>query len=310
MKFRGNAFFFLLLLFAFLDISGKNRPSFLPEGKFESIRLQAQTEQQLFLVYVYREGDRDCKRMLKKTWSDPVLQQYISSNFLHQQQEVLQMDVAWVKEYHLYDWPTVMIFHPEGRLMGRVEGFATPQTMLTILERHVVRFKQETPTPVLPAKPMLAAASEETPAVEAPLPPAEEVMEPISLAINDLADSHHRMNSRSEEKQSKIVLRQQVEGMEAYGLQELATNRSDEEAVFGLLIGSYTSVKEMKRQVEKIQKFWRGKLWVYCEEIDEVPVYKMALGAYEEQDTAESFAKAIRKFEGIEASLINLQKLK
>ncbi|MEM7657791.1 MAG: thioredoxin fold domain-containing protein, partial [Bacteroidota bacterium] len=139
MKIGNNLLFFSLFLFCISELPAKKWSADLPTGSLETLQEQAASSQQPYLVYLYRKGDRDCKRMNKKTWPDPTLKQYLGQHYLVQQQEAMGMQMEWVSKYHLYDWPAILIFHPEGRLMGRIDGYVAPQTLVVLAPHFQAR---------------------------------------------------------------------------------------------------------------------------------------------------------------------------
>ncbi|MEM7660115.1 MAG: SPOR domain-containing protein, partial [Bacteroidota bacterium] len=197
-------------------------------------------------------------------------------------------------------WPAILIFHPEGRLMGRIDGYVAPQTLVSILQKHIRSLEHERRTAYI----ALVEKQEEAKNM-AQLLSDDEVLSP-AVAVQDMSLQAQTMRTRGEQK---ITLLQTVEGMEEYSLKSLP-ELPNQQPTYGLLLGAHTSYKDLKYQVQKIRKFWRGQIWVYAEESEGNPVYKLAIGAYEDRETAESFAGAIYRFERINASILNLQLLK
>ena len=93
--------------------------------------------------------------------------------------------------------------------------------------------------------------------------------------------------------------------MEEYSLQNLRLPR-DMPLSYGLLMGSYTSYKALQTELNKMKRYWKEEIWVYCEEINQMPVYKLVLGVYPSEEDAESFAHAIYKIQGLNPIILDL----
>lgn len=305
MAFIARPVIFVAILPLFLGFLQAKLPfDSLPEGDFESLQQEAFSRQIPFLAYFYQKDSKACKQMERKTWEDEALLEFLHQHFLAQQHHILSTQIELVQELKVYSAPTIIIFSPEGKLMGRVEGYVAPGTLTSILNRHLKTLEKRMPIPqfVMTDMQKLKPRSSVDPE---PVESVEQEPMPMSLGITDIAESQYRIAARSKEK-SVNKIRLTIPHLEPYALTDLPEGDPD---VFGLLIGNFSSFKQLKHEVKQIQRFWKGRIWVYSEEIDEKEIYKLALGAYPNEAKAQSFAKAMKRFEKLDTTVINLSKL-
>ncbi|MEO1448305.1 MAG: thioredoxin fold domain-containing protein [Bacteroidota bacterium] len=325
-----------LLLFAFLfsysALSAKKAPLF-KVSTIQEMQAQAHANYQLYFVYVYQDGSRAAKRMSKRTWKDEGLQSYIRKNHL-----ALALDandpttpVEFIQKYKVYSYPTLLIFSPEGKIMGRTEGYVAPETVFAVLNKHEKTLEQKRRTafmafeaqPVMEKTVMaMAPVQQVSRGMEASAPKAQPNVRDLRLPevkptnVRDLSpDAAKRMAAPGasvpvmgvSRGQSSSKVHLEVPGLEAYSLRKLDVNLEEaDKGNIGLLVGTYTNYKKAKNEVKQLERFWRGDLWVYCEEIDAVPVYKVVLGNYPTREKAQSFAQAMYKVQRLQSSLLDL----
>jgi len=99
-----------------------------------------------------------------------------------------------------------------------------------------------------------------------------------------------------------------VPGMHEYSL--VNKNPADlQEKSLGLLIGSYTSYKQLRQMVSKFQRVWKGNMWVFAEEVNQIPVYKLVLGDYTSREEAEIFVDVIYKIDKSNPVILDLSQI-
>ncbi len=285
----------------------------------DQVRSEASQSQVPFLVYLHQPQAHLCKKMARKTWKDTQLGTFISQHFLAAQINPLQgkSGLALVQEYAVFSYPAVLFFSPQGKLMGKAEGYLAPATLLTMLKKHHRTLQKQEDIRLwalhnqpAPAKaPNLLAEAEiprgETEALsltllfEPNLP--EELPATPPVAMEALQSG---MRTRGLDGDTYQLLLE-VPGMEAYSLNQLHLP-SDMPLSYGLLIGSYTSFKDLGVELERMKRYWRDEIWVYCEEINQTPIYKLVLGVYPSEEDAETFAHAIYKIQGLNPIVLDL----
>lgn len=309
----------LLTIIGFVSQASNNSLLFF-NGSLEDIQLKALELNQPYFVYFYNRNERVCKKMKRKTWKDPVTKSVIDDHFLALQYDVLSTNhhIDILQKYQVYHYPTILFFSPEGKLIGRTEGFLAPKTLQTIIHRHVQRIQK----PVKPQKPVSAPIVQQS----SPTPPSATAMLahaavtrslPAHLTTPPAATSKVEITDINTDDMSKgMVMRGQsmtkihidVPMLEKYSLSNLILNDSLPQA-YGLLMKSFTSYNKLKEELNRFEKIWKGQIWVYVEEVESIPVYKLALGSFADREKAEIFSNAIYKFGEGNATILDLGRL-
>jgi len=312
-----------------------------------AIQAEAKASETPYFVYVYQTKDRQCRRMERKTWKDQALAEYISKNFLATKLNVLapNTDVNWVQEYEVYAYPTILFFAPEGQLLGKANGFIAPQTLNSMLQKHMNELDQkeevrlwaihyqenEDPNgqPVYYASNTLSADQgnaeghlsdlrmnladlSQKDNFPAQLPEAKQIVamnEPAPIMKTRALGPANGIESDARDN-AQIIL--EVPGLERFSIANYGQTRGDEEVPmnYALLVGSYTSFTELETQLNRFNRYWQDDVWVYCEEVNKTPVYKLLVGPYIDQESAETFAHAMYKFQKINPTVLNIEHLK
>ena len=246
--------------------------------------------------------------MVRKTWQNQDLRHVLNKHFL-----CLSIDTRAPGEdfglaisLRLADYPAIVFFDWDGNVIGKVYGYITPATLQSILDKHLQTVNEK-------RKSMIAEHSKHRPSANtrsqgsAAKPKPRIVgylsdLNPPTVSrglvqeqetfssqpiVRDLGIAPEGMVSRG---QKETTIHLDVPGMDQYSLKKL--DLSDENpSTHGLLIGSYTNYNELKENVQRFNRIWKGAIWVYCEEVEDIPVYKLALGAYQDREEAEIFCQ-------------------
>ena len=324
-----------------------------PEGFREDLSLPALQnrafEAQLpYLVYIQDPGKRNSKRMLRTTWAHEEVKELIESHFLaavyspYEQGEQVEL----ISRYKVYGFPSLLIFSPDGTLLGKSEGFLAPGTMVAILNKHLSQLQHRSDmvamaeivsrghsyqsrsrsTEMMDMTPPLLVGS----MVKFSVPDATNTTASIrdispvgSLTVfGNKSRGQPEQRPGREEDISIITLPSQrratetnstahsvmleVSGMESYSLRQLQTRTDQAEEIYGLLVGSYRSFAEAETEVARFERLWRDRIFVYCEKTGDDLVYKVVLGEYLNLEVARAFSEAILKMEGINPSILPL----
>jgi thioredoxin-related protein len=303
--------FIAMLVAAFaLPFSVSGQMSF-SELNYDQLRSQAQKTESPFVVYLHQSDHRACKKMDRKTWRDPELVSFVSKNFLISRLNPLQgtRQMQLVQEFGVFSYPSFLFFSPQGKLLGKAEGYLAPATLRLILQKHLRQIRQQEdvrlwaihnqgPLPGHSATIAIASSQEEEQA------PTEASMS-LSMLAPPLAQLESIMRTRGMNDGNTHRLILKVPGLEAYSLQNLRLPRNMPLS-YGLLMGSFTSYKSLQKELNQLKRYWKEEIWVYCEEINQIPVYKLVLGVYPSEEDAESFAHAIYKIQGLNPVILDL----
>ena len=320
---RMLSLFALLSLISVVQASDKQLP-FL-DSSFEEVKAEAEHQQKPFLIYFHKENNRDHRKMVRKTWHNKELRHYLSKHFLclSIDDEAAGADSGLANSLRLADFPAIVFFDWDGNVMGKVYGYLTAPTLQTILDKHLETVNErrkkmiaaQTQVPrsnnlrtrseaAKPKPRVVGYLSDLNPPTVRQLPVQEKGLAQSSPppTVHDLGLAPAGMVSRG---QMETTIHLDVPGMDQYSLKNLNLS-SENPATHGLLIGSYISYNELRASVDRFNRVWKSAIWVYCEEVDGIPVYKLALGAYQDREEAEVYANAIYKFEKTNTAIIDL----
>ncbi|TAE48029.1 MAG: hypothetical protein EAZ89_16125 [Bacteroidetes bacterium] len=281
-----------------------NRMLAFRDATLEQIQAEARVKQQPYFIYFFTEKDRNCRRMDSRTWTDATLISYAEKNYLAVGYDVLspRAKTEFLQEYKVFTYPTLIFFSPEGKMMGRTEGYVAPETVKSILEKHQHSLDQRRQAAALVFAPKAAP----TPVIVPVAAMGTRSMPEPGLSIQDVSDNPaERIVSRGAQS---ARLHLQVPGYEAYSLTSL-TAAAPGSTHYALLVGAFTQHTRVAQEIERLRRSWKGDMWVYCEEIDATLIYKIALGNYETQEQAESFAQAMYKYQKLSVTVLELGQL-
>ncbi|MFK7925299.1 MAG: thioredoxin family protein [Bacteroidia bacterium] len=316
------------------------------EQPLATVQAEAKAAQKPYLVYVFQDKDRQCRRMARKTWNDVILADYISQNFLTCKMDMMgaNADVNWIQEYEVFSSPSILFFTAEGKLLGKANGFLAPETLISMLEKHNNELNQKEEVRLWAIhyqeneNPEGQAAYFASNTLSADEGSAEGHLNDLQLNLAELGDNFpaelpetHEIVASNEpaptmktrgmestpnvinnnaRSNSQIIL--EVPGLERFSLANYSRSRGDEEVPmnYGLLVGSYTSFLDLETQLKRFQRYWQDDVWVYCEEVNKTPVYKLLVGPYIDLESAETFAHAMYKFQKINPTVLNIEHLK
>lgn len=270
-------------------------------GKIETFRQKAAEANKPYLIYFYTKKDAGTRRMDKQTWADPQLAAFISTEYLALSCDAFSPATSpeLIQEQRIYTYPTLLIYSPAGRLMGRTEGFVASSTLLQILQRHQQQLLRQQQAQILALRQALKPVAPPTAQVR-----SRNSAEVASLQIADIAaDPGQRSISRSQVPSARYL---DAPGYEPYSPSRLGSSGQ----TLGILVAAYAQPSRFAQEFDRIRRFWKGEIWAFCEEIEGVLIYKIALGAYETREEAELYAQAIAKFQRIEGVVLDISALR
>lgn len=245
-------------------------------GPLAALQREAAAQQRPFVVYVHLPQVKACRKM-DRSWKDATLAQYVAGHYLVREINGLEADPEFLQTYQVQRFPTVIIFSPEGKLMGRTEGYVEPVTLTQILRKHVLRLHRRQPLQGLPPL-----------AIDLSPAPLRSHLNPVPVLAAQTPPA------------APLRLRRPVPGLEAYAL-PLETGHQ-----LGVQVGEHADVQSLTRQVRRLEKIWRGPLWVFAEEGEAAPTYKIMVGQYEDPAQAARFAQGLEDLAGLPAKVMPL----
>lgn len=285
--------------------------------------------------------------MLKSTWVDEKVQSLVEDQFLAAVFYPFEdgEQVGLISEFDVYSFPSLLIFSPDGKILGKAEGYLAPETLYAILTKHLsqLQYKQDLMalsgmvsrgapsyqpvsrgmnqsqmTPPLLVGSMMRFSAQDATATTASIRDLTPIGNLSSLgnargqASEVLPEAitspdPEAISTRSLPSETNILL--DVPGLESFSLRQLQSRGSAPVEAYGLLVGSYTDYEETNQAVEKFERLWRDRIFVYCEQVNATLVYRVVLGEYMDEETAKAFSQAIYKMEGINPTVMPLMAL-
>lgn len=326
-----------------------------PEGFQEDLSLQALQnrahEANLpYLVYLQESSSRQARKMLKYSWVDADVQRILQQDFLAGAYHALDEggQLALIQEHEVFAFPALLIFSPQGHLLGKTEGYVAPETLAGILNKHVEMLSHQRdmlalargPSRSQPEVGQSVPRGQRTLVITPPLlvghitaltaersskPPlarvvstrnADGTLEPIAN-LSELSLRGYRAAlgvADASYLQTGMQSRSQESGkllIDVPGLEAYSLRLADRSAPdqYGLLIGNYLSYNEINEEVTRYERLWHDEIFVYCEEVQSNLVYRLILGQYEEESTAKAYAQAMYNVIGMNPSIVNLKGL-
>lgn len=342
----------LLLLFPLVlpqaySKSNQNPVGFRNDLSISTLQDRAFEAQLPYLVYFHDCSKRQAKKMLKSTWASEKVQSLVEDQFLaavfYPFEEGEQIDL--ISEYDVYSFPSLLIFSPEGKILGKSEGYLAPETLYAILNKHLsqLQYKQDLMamsgmvsrgqeyqpvsrgmantqmTPPLLVGSMMRFSAPDATSTQASIRDLTPVGNIDSLGssrgqsdleapvVSQEPEDTPSSSPRSVDLESTVLL--DIPGFESFSLRQLQSRSAGTPEAFGLLVGSYTVFEETEEAVEKFERLWRDRIFVYCEQVNATLVYRVVLGEYADIETAKAFSQAIYKMEGINPTVVPLDAL-
>ena len=256
--------------------------------------------------------------MLRKTWANKQVRKYLAAHYQVGRVNVFsgKKDAKLVQQHQVFKLPTTLVFTPEGKLIGKVQGFAASASLRSILEKHEKFIAERQPEAV--EVPSLIAADPAASPQKELIPNLPTVA--VSRSQTQTKSTNNSVSRGNELKESgktaplrqvsrgQSFLHLDVPGMHEYSLMNKQQPRDADQSL-GLLIGSYTSYKQLRQMVSRFQRVWKGNMWVFAEEVNQIPVYKLVLGNYTSREEAEIYANVIYKIDKSNPSILDLDQL-
>lgn len=89
------------------------------------------------LIYVGADFCSYCRKLERTAWVDDGVTRVVDAGFVPLEIDG-QRDAAIVRQLGVRGFPAVIVLSPEGRLVGRVDGYREPVAMRAFLARHGV----------------------------------------------------------------------------------------------------------------------------------------------------------------------------
>ncbi|MEO0897353.1 MAG: thioredoxin family protein [Bacteroidota bacterium] len=253
---------------------------------WEQLKEKAREDNKPVLLLLHQEQSSMSKKLKQKTWDSPELKEWMEGKFL-----MALIDCAHAKKdekdilnkFPASDQPVLIIFHADGHMIGRVDGFVQMETLKKILFRHLQRMG---------------------------IQPLEK---PLTLALAPVPDSPHALSSRYfgmtrggslPSHSSDLILSLPQTGIP--GLQAIKLDSSHQ---FGLRLAAIEKESKLIKSYKKLSKFWRKDIYAFAEKNGEQTSYYLLLAPFGTPQQAQTISKGLEEFQQTETKIVSLKQL-
>lgn len=108
----------------------------------QAAQQEAQQSARPLLIYVGADFCGYCRKLERTTWADDGVSRTINAGFVPLHVDG-QRDAGLAGRLGVQGFPAVIVLSPEGRIVGRVDGYREPGAMKAFLSRHGVFRERE-----------------------------------------------------------------------------------------------------------------------------------------------------------------------
>lgn len=271
-------------------LKAKDLPFF--KGDFQSLQSEALKTEKPYFIFVHNPGQSKSVMMRKEYLASETFLSFVESNYLaYQVKGTKRKNWDFTRKYRISSFPSVLIFSSEGKLLAKLSGYLSPQDLMIELEKYVI-----TPEPQ-----MTVVYSYHKSPINAPI---KEELIPVSRGAEEENLSQYKSIPvfRNGKLIKKVALA--VPGFAKYSLAPVVYQKKA--FAFGLMIGNYSDLQELRDQVSRFERIWKKEIYVYSIESRGTQMYKLILGNFDRKHTASCYAESIYRIENVMPELINL----
>lgn len=104
------------------------------KGSYKDLTQQASKQEKIYILFFTKENCQPCERMKTETFTDPTLAELMTEKSLIYKAQLPDFDAyALAEEYHIVGYPTMLLFSPEGKLLGTLVGGQSASTLTNYL---------------------------------------------------------------------------------------------------------------------------------------------------------------------------------
>lgn len=294
------------------------------QGNFAQLISQAQSQHKPFFVNLYIEECDPCLKMEQETYNDAPLVDFAQKNFIPFQLDALSGSdgVKLTHTYGVKKFPTLLIFDDQGRLISRQTGYISPDLLLSELQTNLVAFQPDHAlnTPLIYRDQTTLGDDPKLRKVhyahEYQAYSSKKIQDTITKRGSDKSPSHKAIQSdnnlnTSYKIEQQVTLPpppvkthiQDVNGLEKYSIHKLNQGR------YGIQIGKFNRLQDLKAETEKIARNWKKEIWVYQLRQSGKVNYCLVLGAYMSLDEAQDWHSIVKQ-QASNAEIVDLQQYK
>lgn len=290
-------------------------------GTYEDMVKDAEKTRQPFMVIFEHKDCKECEQFENTTLKTEMLTDFLAANFTVYKIDAFSYEgIGTAQLFDVSDYPTVMIFSATGIRANTVSGIYD----VNDFHKQVKFALQTMPTQSRPVSLGSAAVVFNTPTL---------TQEEYKVAAERLRNEANRGQKAVEASKSIESVEQAVETAQAAAVQlsqeEQETDELEKLALtesvladvpgfnkysvkerkpegFAIKIGQYGSMDALKAEVSVYEKKWKNQVWVYTQERQGTKQFCLALGLYEDKESAQYIRRLLYQNFSLQGSVINL----
>ncbi len=278
----------------------------LPEAKYK-----AATEGKLYMVKFTASWCMPCKWMDKNTFSDPRVQNYITSNYVPVSIDVDDFDGMVIKQkYEVQVLPTIIIFNSKGEEVSRYAESLGPSRLLSILEQYNVpannvRTQASKPEVIqedVVEEPPLIISRPHLPKV---ITEEKKDLEITEVVIEQAKTTPEVVETKEETYTPPVITKpvyttptipaeskvertsEELAFLTGQGIFELDV-KFQQKTGYSIQIGVYQQYNNVLSEVNKFKKKYGERVFVHIDQLNGATVYRLLLGHFQDANFAET----------------------
>lgn len=300
----------ICLAFSVLPLVAQQGVKF-QEGSFEYMLAQARADRLPFLVCFEYEGCGICKKMNDETYRDGEFANYLEGKVTPYKVDAYSdLGIGITQMFQVNQFPTVLIFSPNGDRLGMIKGFFYPNDYKEELDPILLGWENFNAKQAVIAQQTPVAQPAEASVQEAVVPevlsfPAVQYEDPEQFlaALEEVKRGSEEVESGMSETyverlelmageladQSQEVFLDLKKGNFSFadvpGLQKYSVKDKKPEG-YGIRVSTLTSLESLKTELLEYEKRWMSEIWVFSQGKNGSKIYCLVLGQFDDKEQA------------------------
>lgn len=289
-------------------------------GTYEDMVKDAEKTHRPFLIIFEHKECQECEVFENTTLKNEMLTDFLNANFSVYKVDAFSYEgIGTAQLFDVSDYPTVMIFNADGVRSSTVAGINDPNEFHKQVKFALVNMPNLTrpvnvpsivfSTPTYTPEEHKAAvervvqrsqkSSEGSRAVEE----TAKSLESAQAAAMQLSQEEAEIDEMEKVALSESVLAD-VPGFVKYSVKDKKPEG------YAIRIGQYGSMEALKAEVAVYEKKWKNQVWVYTQERQGTKQYCLALGVYEDKESAQYIRRLLYQNFSLQGSVILLNDIR
>lgn len=305
------------------------------EGSFEYMLAQARADKLPFMLCFEFEGCGICKKMNDETYQDGEFANYLEGKITPYKVDAYSdLGIGITQMFQVNQFPTVLIFSPNGERLGMIKGFFYPKDYKEELDPILRAWEnfsakqeaiaQQTPSPQSEVPSVAETAAPEVlsfPAVQyddpqqfiAALDEVKRGSEEVEKGESETYIERLELMAGELAEQSQEVFLDLKKGNFAFadvpGLQKYSVKDKKPEG-YGIRVSTLTSLESLKTELSEYERRWMSEIWVFSQGKNGSKIYCLVLGQFEDKEQAFYMRKLLYTTFFINGTIVKLDDIR